>query len=310
MEQIRAALRRNKLKKFIALILATALWFFVMSSQDPVINGRYDVPISVVNMPPKFKAIYDEEQTVRVRLSAPRSYFIDYNESNIRALANLENYGAEGEYDVPIEMTYPKGFDIENFTPDKIHVKIDPYVEKQIAAEVIVTGAPMANSVVKGIEKSNNYMTLIGAKTAVESVKRVIGYIGLSGNNETFELPVPMSAIDEDGREVSGVRVVPSVINATVRIESDFLRKTVPVEANFAMTEGREVAKVVVTPESVEISGKISAVSPLESLKTVLMPIMANQSNFNGKLKITVPEGVSASVTEVEVAADFIDKKN
>ena len=152
-------------------------------------------------------------------------------------------------------------------------------------------------------------MTLIGAKTAVESVKRVIGYVGLSGNNETFELPVPMSAIDENGRTVLGVRVAPSAINVTVYIESDFLKKEVPVEANFNLPEGREVAKIIMTPETVKISGRISAVSPLESVKTIIIPIMANQNNFNGKLKISAPEGVTVNPTEVEVAADFVDKE-
>ena len=140
-EQIKAALNHNKLKKIVALILSTALWFFVMGSQDPVINGSYNVPISMVNLPPRFKALYNETQTVRVKLSAPRSYFVDYNESYIRAVANMESYISEGEYDVPVEISYPKGFDVESFAPNKIHIKLDPYVEKQIPSEVILNGS-------------------------------------------------------------------------------------------------------------------------------------------------------------------------
>lgn len=304
LEQIKTILLRNKQKKIVALILSTALWFFVMGSQDPVINGSFDVPITMVNVPAKYKALYDE-QNIRVRLSAPRSYFVDYSESNIRAFANLKDYSGEGEYTVPIETSYPKGFELSGIYPEFIRVKLDPLIERQIPAEIIVTGSPIQGSIISRLERSSDNLTLIGAKTAVNTVRRVIGYIGLNENSDTFDIPVPLTAIDENGREVSDVRVVPSVINVTVVIESDIRQKNVPVITEISAPADKEINKITVEPASVEITGRLETISQINSLRTETFTLADNVKSFIGKLKLVVPEGVTASDAEVEVRIEL-----
>ena len=304
LEQIKDAFRRNKLQKLIALLSSMVLWFFVMDTQNPVINGSYDVPLTMANIPSGYKAVF-AEQNIRVRLSAPRSYFIDYGVNNIRAFANLQNYSAEGEYEIPVEASYPKGFELESVNPATIHVQLDPFIEKQMPAEVIVTGSPVENSVVSQLEKSSEQLTLIGPKTAVTEVKRVIGYIGLSNNAETFDILVPMTAIDGNGREVRGVRVAPSVITVTVHIESELQKKTVPVVANISVPDGREVSETIIAPQSVEISGRAEILNSIESIKTEPLNFSVNAKTFTGKLKLDLPEGVTADANEVEITCNF-----
>ena len=304
LEQIKDAFRRNKLQKLIALLSSMILWFFVMDTQNPVINGSYDVPLTMANVPSGFKAVF-AEQSVRVRLSAPRSYFIDYGVNNIRAFANLQNYSAEGEYEIPVEASYPKGFELESVNPATIHVQLDPFIEKQMPAEVIVTGSPVENSVVSQLEKSSEQLTLIGPKTAVMEVKRVIGYIGLSNNAETFDILVPMTAIDENGREVRGVRVAPSVITVTVHIESELQKKTVPIVANISVPDGREVSETIIAPQEVEIIARKEILSSIESIKTEPLNFSVNAKTFTGKLKLDLPDGVTATPVEVDITCNF-----
>lgn len=304
LEQIKDAFRRNKLQKLIALLSSMILWFFVMDTQNPVINGSYEVPLTMANVPSGFKAVF-AEQGVRVRLSAPRSYFIDYGVNNIRAFANLQNYSAEGEYEIPVEASYPKGFELESVNPATIRVQLDPFIEKQMPAEVIVTGAPVENSVVSQLEKSSEQLTLIGPKTAVMEVKRVIGYIGLSNNAETFDILVPMTAIDENGREVRGVRVAPSVITVTVHIESELQKKTVPIVANISVPDGREVSEIIIAPQEVEIIARKEILSSIESIKTEPLNFSVNAKTFTGKLKLDLPDGVTATPVEVDITCNF-----
>lgn len=305
-EQIKNAFQRNKIQKIVALLSAIALWFFVMDTQNPTINGSYDVPLTMSNIPNGYKAVF-REQTVRVKLSAPRSYFIDYGVNNIRAFANLQNYSAEGEYEIPIEASFPKGFEIESISPTTIHVQLDPFIEKQMAADVIITGMPVENSVVRSLEKSSTNLTLIGPKTAVENVKRVIGYIGLNGNSETFDILVPMTAIDGDGREVPGVRVAPSVITVTVQIEREFQKKVVPVVADITVPEGREISELIINPQTVEIVARREILTLIDSIKTEPLNFLVNAKTFTGKLKLNIPDGVTSNFNEVDVTCKFKD---
>ena len=306
LEQIKQAFQRNKLQKVIALFSAIALWFFVMDTQNPVINGSYDVPVSVTNIPSGYKPVY-VEQNISVRLSAPRSYFIDYGVNNIRAFANLQNYSAEGEYEVPVEASFPKGFELDSVSPEKIHVQLDPFIEKQMPAELIVTGAPVENAIVKSMEKSSEQLTLIGPKTAVMRVERTIGYIGLNGNSETFEILVPMTAIDGDGREVRGVRVAPSVITVKVEIANELQKKTVPIVANVSVPDGREISEMIISPQEVEIIGREEILSSIDSIQTEPLNFFVNAKTFIGKLKLDLPDGITASKNEVDITCKFKD---
>ena len=304
LEQIKHALQRNKIQKVIALISAIVLWFYVMDTQNPTISGSYDVQLSMSNVPSGYKPVF-AEQTVRVKLTAPRSYFIDYGVNNIRAFANLQNYSAEGEYEIPIEASFPKGFELESVSPENVHVQLDPFIEKQMPAEIIITGAPAVNSIVRELGKSSTNLTLIGPKTAVLRVKRVIGYVGLNANTETFDILVPMTAIDGDGREVRGVRVAPSVITVTVQIANELQKKTVPVIADVTVPPGREISEVIVNPQNIEVIGREEILSSIDSVTTEPLNFVVNAKTFIGKLRLNLPDGITANPNEVDVTCKF-----
>jgi len=270
--------------------MSTALWFFVMSSQNPVINSSYTVPVAVINSPRDF-SVTVEDSPIKVKLSAPRSYFVDYSDRDIRATIDVANL-AEGDYDLTVDVSYPKGFEIQEILPDKLHVKLEPYIDKQIEAEVIVNGTTISDAVVKGISKSLNHLTIVGAKSDVEKVKRVIGYVGLTNNEDDFDLQVPMSAIDADGREVKGVKVVPQ-------------KKVVPVVANLTAPNGKEFSKITVTPEQIEIAGKEEVIKSVESIQTAPLTLPSLKEDFHGTLKLVVPEGVTIQNDKVTVTAEL-----
>ena len=296
--------RRNKLKKFTALLMSTALWLFVMGSQDPPMDGSYTVPVAVINSSQESRAIV-EDKPVTVKLNAPRSNFAEYTEKDIRATVDVANL-TEGEYDLKVAATFPKNFDLVEIEPETLHVKIEPYVEKQIPAEVIVTGSTISDMVIKGITKSLDNLTVIGAKSEVAKVQRVIGYVGLNDENkDDFELEVPMSAIDADGREVKNVRVVPSAISVKVDLESGIQKKSVPVTAEITLPGGKTFSKITIEPEQIEIAGKEEILNSITEIKTAPLTLPAVTNNFHGTLRIILPEGVTCSVEKVTVTAEL-----
>ncbi len=300
-EQIKNALNRNKLKKFIALIMSITLWFYVMGAQNPTIEDSYHVKVHLRNNSYDYKAFY-EEQEAKVTLSAPRSYFIDYTEKDIRAYADISSYG-EGEYDVPIEVNYPKGFELTRISPETIHVKIEPIVEKQMDLQLIISGSPSPHTIITGIQAPQN-ITIIGPKNIIDTVKQVVGYVGVVGESADFELNVPLSAIDENGREVVSARVAPSSVNVLVHIEKS-VTKSVPIVAKITPPDGKEISNVKIEPATVEIEGIADVVNPIDSLNTIDAAISKDVKTYNEKLKLVIPEGVKASAEEVRVTAEL-----
>lgn len=288
-DQIKDALSRNKLKKLIALIMAMSLWVYVMGAQNPVIEDSYRVKVNLKGATPNYKAFYDEHQDARVLLSAPRSYFIDYSETDIRAYIDISQYG-EGEFDIPIEASYPKGFELIRIYPENVHVRVEPIIESQIELNVNLNGSPKNNAVIINIDKPKN-VTVVGARSSVERVTKVVGYVGITGEDDDFELNVPVTAVDENGREVENVRVVPAKVNVFVDVEKG-AKKIVPVVASVTAPEGKEISKITVNPEKINIEGVASVVNAIESLNTESINVPPGVNLYKNYVNLIIPNDI------------------
>lgn len=298
--------RRNLLKKLIALLVAFLMWVFVMAEQDPAIEGSYVVPLTISN------ATYDlipvcDDKTIRISARAPRSNFVKYDANAFRVYANLEGLG-EGEHQITPQVVMPQGFELIETYPAIIEVKLDSSIERQMPIELITVGAVATDSAIKDIRKSMDFVTVVGPKSYVERVTRVYSMINFSGNTSSFEMQIPMRAVDAKENPVSNVRVVPSVITVSVDIESGLKKKIVPVVSELTAPDGWELTKVIVEPAQIEITGAASVINSIITIKTEPFTVQTGQRTFKGDLKLDVPEGVMVKSDEVTITTEVVRK--
>ena len=305
--QISNAVRHNIVEKLIAIVAATVLWVVVMEDQNPVIESSYTVPLTFVNASESYKVLNGNQQ-VKIQLRGPRSYFVNYEAKDCRAYLNLAGL-EEGDHEVKIETTFPPGFELISVSPEQTQIKLDPYIEKQMSADLIVTGAAGANATVTRVTQSAETVTLVGSRTAVDEVTRVLGYVGLSGNKESFSLQVPMTPLNEDGRAVPEVKSVPSQITVDVQIELDLIRKSVPIEADVLVADGFEIERVTVDPAQIEIAGNETVLNPVESIRTDAITVPLGDKTMKQTVSLLIPDGVTTNVKEVTVDVVLKEKK-
>ena len=304
--QINHLFRRNLLEKLASIVIATLLWIVVMDDQNPVIEGSYTVPLSFSSVPDGYKVLHGD-QPVKLNLRGPRSYFVNYEAKDFRAYSNLSGLD-EGDHEVKIEAKFPQGFELISMSPSQAQIKLDPYIEQQMAADLIVTGAAGANATVTQVTQSSNTVTVIGSRTAVETINKIIGYVGLSGNKEDFSLQVPMTAINKDGRAVPDVRVVPSFLNVDVKIELGLIKKSVLVEPDVVVAEGFDIERIAVDPEQVEIVGQEPVVMPIDKIKTQTLTVPLGEKSVKQTVNLIIPDGVTSKVSTVNVTIDLKQK--
>lgn len=298
--------RHNLIKKFIALVAAFCMWVYVMADQDPAIEESYTVPLTILNTPYSFVAVY-EDKTIKVVTRAPRSNFVKYNANAFRAYANVEGLG-EGEHTLAPKVDMPQGFELVETQPASIDVKLDPLVERQMPIELTTTGSVASDATVKELRKSMEIVTVVGPKSFVEQVAKVYGVVNLAGNSSSFEVQIPMNAVDENENAVPRAHVVPSVITVSVELESGIKKRIVPIVPELSVAEGWELSKVSAEPAQIEISGAESVINSIVTLKTVPFTVQTGQRFFKGTLKLVVPEGVTVKEEDVTVSAEVIRK--
>ena len=306
MTQIINIFRRNFLKKLIALIVAFLMWVYVMADQDPAINDSYVVPLTISNAPYEFIPLCDDK-TVKIETRAPRSYFVKYDANAFRVFANLEGL-EEGEHVITPQVVMPQGFELIEIMPSTVTVKLDPLIEQQMPIEVTTSGTLSSDSAIRGIEKSMDAVTVVGPKTFVEQVAKVVGTVNLSNNTSSFETQIPMHAVDDKSNAITRVRVVPSVVTVSVDVESGIKRKIVPVVPELTVADGWELTKITVEPAQIEISGSESVVNSVVTLKTTPVSVQTGQRIFKSNLNLIVPEGITVKENEVTVSAEVIRK--
>lgn len=306
MTQIINLFRRNLLKKLIALIAAFFMWVFVMADQDPSIEGSYTVPLTMSNTPYELIAICDEK-TIQIEARAPRSNFVKYDANAFRAYANLEGL-EEGEHQISPQVIMPQGFELLETNPFIVKVKLDPLIEQQTPIILVTTGAVAQDVTISDIRKSMDMVTLVGPKSFVEQVSKVYGTLNLSGNNSSFEMQIPMNAVDEKNNVVQRVRVVPSVITVSVDVDSGLKKRIVPIVPEISVADGWELNRITVEPTQMEIIGAESVVNSITALRTAPFVVQTGQRFFRNTMKLQVPDGVTVKSDEVIVSAEVVRK--
>lgn len=307
MRQVINVFRRNLLKKIIALIVAFIMWIFVMNDQDPPTEDDYDVPLTISNQPYELIPIF-QEKIIKLRVRAPRSYFVKYDTNAFRVYANLEGMG-EGVHQIDLQVITPQGFEVVDKTPESVRITLDPLIERRMPIEILTTGDIAQDAAVKEINKSIDSVTVVGPKSFVERVDKVFGTLNLNNNASSFEIQVPMNAIDNKGDALPpSVHVVPSVITVGVDVESGVRKRIVPVIPNLSVADGWELTKITSDPPQVEVVGTESAISSIITIRTVPFTVQTGQRVFKGTLKLEIPEGVTVPVEEVNVTASVIRK--
>ena len=308
--RINSIFRRNLPAKIIALCVAVILWVVVMNDQNPSIEGSFNVPLAVVNTPEGYK-ITKSEDTVKIKVRGPRSFFVTATSEDFRAYVDLG--GAEtGKADYKVQTELPQGFELVEVQPETVNFDLDKIVEKRFRAEVIVTGASAPGTTVAKVTQTLSLVTLEGPQSAMDTVVRVVGYVGLSGNNADFDIEVPLTAINADGREVQGVKVVPSSTAVSVQLARGLSKKIVSIHPVLAdnLPKEYQLGDVRTDPIKIEVAGDSKTIDGLTSIDTETIDLSKFTATKKITVKLALPEGVTVTNPEVNVNIEIKKKKN
>lgn len=316
MTHLQSLFRRNLPAKLLALVVAVVLWFFVMNDQNPSIDGSFTVPLSVVNVPDNCKIVKADE-SVKIKVRGPRSLFVSAVDSEFKAYVDL-NELENGKHSVKVQTVLPQGFELLETSPDITTVTIDKIVQRQIRAEFIVTGSVAPGMAVANLTPSVTTVTIEGPQSSLDTVTRVIGYVGLSNNHDDFKVSVALTALNAEGRGVEDVRVVPNTVDVSVQLARGLSKKFVTVKPVFdgALPSGYSLGNVRVDPAQIEIAGetdKIAAVVSLDTEKIELSDVTqadAAKRTAQKDVQLVLPDGITVTNKRVNVTIEIIEKKS
>lgn len=301
--------RKNLPEKCLALIVAIGCWIFVMNDQNPQIENTYTVPISIANAPEGYQISQDEEK-VKIRVRAPRSLFMSVDETDFKAYVDL-NGVESGVHELQIQTVLPSGFELVATSPTKVAVNVDKIEQKEVPVRLNLSGVPGEGKVVASIKQSLQTVTVEGPISQLNQVTSVIGYIGVNGNAENFNVTVPLIAVNDKDKEVEGIKLVPKTVDVNIILAHGLNTKVVDVQPNILsdLSNDYVVKSVKADPSKIEISGNAEIIGNLTYLSTESISLAELTQPTMKKVKLIFPDGVNVSTQDITVTID-IEKKD
>ena len=291
--------RKNLPVKILALIASIIMWGYVMNEENPSVNGRYTVPVEIVNAPEGYDVNMGvREVTLKVR--APRSLMAAAHESDFKAVIDLSG-DTEGEYDEKIRTVIPQGFELLGMSDDTVHVTMEALIAHGVPVDIVVNGKAAHGMELGEITPYQQYVNVCGPRHLVDSIVKASGKIKLADNNSDFTMRVKLTAVTADGENINNLAVLPGELDVTVQLVPGEGKKIVPVKPTVTgiLPEGYVLGEVTVQPNQVELAGANKTLADIKNVDTVPVSLHGITSTFDKDVELSLPEGIASTVKKV-----------
>ena len=185
--------------RIMSLIAACVLWVYVMNEQNPFISRTFSATVSTSNLPSSMVVNYLPE-TVKVRVSGPRSQISALNDDSIQAYVDFTDAKpGKGLYAVQARSAFGE---IVEIMPERVELEVDAVKEKQVEIEPRIVGVPNSGITVGKMDINPATVTLKGAGGRVDAVSKVVVLVDISNKEKSFEDEATVVALNKDGREM------------------------------------------------------------------------------------------------------------
>lgn len=302
--------RKNLPVKILALIASIIMWGYVMNEENPSVNGRYTVPVEIINAPEGYDVNMGvREVTLKVR--APRSLMAAAHESDFKAVIDLSG-DTEGEYDEKIKTVIPQGFELLGMSDDTVHVTMEALIAHGVPVDIVVNGKAAHGMELGEITPSQQYVNVYGPRHLVDSIVKASGKIKLADNNSDFTMRVKLTAVTADGENINNLAVLPGELDVTVRLVPGEGKKIVPVKPTVTgiLPEGYVLGEVTVQPNQVELAGANKTLADIKNIDTVPVSLHGITSTLDKDVELSLPEGIASTVKKVTLHIVIKSKQN
>ena len=283
-------LKQNTKIKLIALLSAIVLWMYVMAVVDPEETKVFEnIPITITNMNEILNDNYviypDISLTTDVYVTGKLSLVQNISKNDITVYGTIDT-PIEGNNAVYLKATTSKGVEYE-FKQDTIIIPLDKVIDEKRLIDIVVNGKYKNN--VDNINLDKDSIEISGPRTLVQQVQKVQATLTLDNNKNDFSTKLQLTPVDEKGKEVEGITLEDSTVNANVTLLVD---KLVTINPVFKDTYDN-IEQYQLSQNTINIKGKKDVVEGITSINT--KPIDLSDVS-NGQVKdidFDIPSGVT-----------------
>lgn len=297
----RLARKENIFARIICLLIACAMWVYVMTDQNPIVERSVEVHLQQNNLPNNMM-VFNAPEKILVRVRGSRTQVMADNlDKQISASVDLKNI-TEGQQSLPITVTYAGG-EVVTVTPKEVSVYVDTVSEKKVPVTTRIVGAVSSDMTIGTSVITPPEVTLRGATHRIDKVNKVVAPIDVTDHTGSFEAESDLVAVSDDGYDIPNMRIIPERVMVQATMVSQMLSTNVPVKLVMTgeLPKGIVVTKTEILPESIRITAPPSVLKELKDVKTKPMDISKLDGSVVSAVELDLPEKIIPELRTVQV---------
>ena len=292
-------IRSNLFYKLLALAVAMVLWVYVNAERNPQARRTLTVPIEITNLTRGYAA---EPKTteVNVTVSGLKTVVDPIRKEDVKAWVDLASVrpGAPKRVKVIARVAGVGENDIEiAVNPKAVEVQVEALGAKRLAVELKLVAAPPLGYSFGSPLISPSTVRVSGKSTQVERVKRIVLTLPESASSGLVDDYFPVAALDSSGTVVDGVKLDTDRVQLKMELVEVPATKAVLVSPNISGEPKypAKVTRVSVSPSSVTLQGKPSALIGVSTVTTDRIPVDDATATIVRDVALRLPPGVDAA---------------
>lgn len=292
----------NNYRTFLwAFALAVAVWVSSVTSADPDQTRTLPTAVPVEVIGQSSNLVFSEAivREVEVTLRAPTSVWtlIEADPQIVRAILDVSGLSA-GEHTLDLQIQVDaRPVQVVAVSPRTFTFIFEPLTRKVLDVDLRLAGEAAVGYQVGEVSLEPTTVTVSGAQSRVDEVKRARVSIDLNRIRENFDQFIKVEALDERGLPVSGVSVSPETIHVSLPISQQGGYRDVAIKVTTLgrVASGYRLTDISVSPPVVTIySDDPELVNSLPGvLETQPLDLQNAQDDITTRLKLSLPPGVS-----------------
>lgn len=291
-------IRRNLVYKLLAIVVALVLWTYVNAERSPQAARTFTVPVTARGLPKGFVAELGSDDA-SITVQGLKSVVDSIRKEDIRAWVDLNvNVKKEVAEKTLALSTRVLGVPENELNvianPRTVNVTIEALSGKRLPVEVKFASAPPVGYAYSDPVITPNSVRVSGKSVSVARVNRVIVSLADQAPTGPVDDYFDVTALDSGGNIVKDVKLDPGKVRLKLELQEVPATKAVMVSSNISGEPKypARVTRVSVTPSSVILQGKPSALVGVSTIMTDRISIEGADSTVTRDTTLRPPPGV------------------
>lgn len=294
----------------LSLVLAILLWFYVANLENPAQTTSFKGLNVEVRGTGQNLRIINSLPTVEASIQAPQNLMTNLRQADVHPYIDIRGLAA-GVHEVPVrvETNGLQGGSVSaSVDPGQVQVQLEIEATKVFSVVVQLNGTPAMGYRTDVPQVEPGSVRVTGAQDAVNRIKQVIVPVDVDAKASTQQGQRNPVAIDDAGKEVTGVTFDPPTVQVSVPIKLLFNYKSVPVRVPIVGQPAPGLAPVVKwQPTNVTVCCSPSVLESLQSLETVPVGITGTTSSVVTTTELILPPDVELYPGQSRVISVTVD---